>query len=389
MKRVAISEIAEVNPRLPVSFRADEGRRVSFVAMADVSEGGFVATYRERRLQDVVKGYTYFGRGDVLSAKITPCMQNGKAAVTDPMPHEIGFGSTEFHVLRPGPEITGRYLFHMIWSPYYRRSAERSFTGTAGQQRVPTDFFERFKIPLPPLTEQNRIAGILDKANALRQKRQQALQLTEQFLRSTFLDMFGDPVTNPNGWPVRRLEEIAVVSRGKFTPRPRNDPRYYGGAYPFIQTGDLSNCTGVLRVWKQTLNDEGIAVSKMFPKGTIAIAIAANIGDTAILGFDAYATDSVVGIQVHADKAVAEYIEFWLRFQQQSLRDRAPETAQKNINLEILRPLATPAPPVELQRRFGSVVGRLDQLGQRHEASSRAADCLFHSLVQRAFRGEL
>ncbi len=215
MKRVAISEIAEINPRLPVSFRADDARRVSFLAMADVSEGGFVATYQERRLQDVVKGYTYFGRGDVLSAKITPCMQNGKAAVTDPMPHEIGFGSTEFHVLRPGPEITGRYLFHMIWSPYYRRSAERSFTGTAGQQRVPTDFFDRFMIPLPPLSEQKRIAGILDKADALRRKRQQALQLTEQFLRSTFLDMFGDIPAKRSAYSFGPVRPYVSAQSGK------------------------------------------------------------------------------------------------------------------------------------------------------------------------------
>jgi type I restriction enzyme, S subunit len=279
-----------------------------------------------------------------------------------------------------------RYLFHFM-ERYVHQLRTMSIGGVI--KYIKLEYLTDAKIPLPPLSEQKRIAGILDQADGLRRKRQQALSLTDQFLRSTFLDLFGDPVTNPKQWPVERLDDIASVNRGKFTPRPRNDPRYYDGPYPFIQTGDLSNCTGVLRTWKQTLNDAGIAVSRQFPKGTIAVAIAANIGDTAILGFDAYMTDSVVGIEVREDKAVADYVEFWFRYKQQELKDRAPETAQKNINLEVLRPLLVPIPPLDDQRRFAGVVRGVDELDRRNHVTKQTADNLFNSLVQQAFRGEL
>nr|WP_261360761.1 restriction endonuclease subunit S [Aeoliella straminimaris] len=201
--------------------------------------------------------------------------------------------------------------------------------------------------------------------------------------------MFGDPVTNPKGWEVVKLEEIAAVNRGKFTPRPRNDPRFYGGVYPFIQTGELARTDGTLHSYSQTLNEEGIKVSRKFRKGTIAIAIAANIGDTAILGFDAYATDSVVGIEVNEENARKEFIEYWLRFQQDVLKAKAPETAQKNINLAVLRPLPTILPPMVLQSAFAEVYCRTEQSHDSHEMALKASTDLFNSLVQRAFRGEL
>jgi type I restriction enzyme S subunit len=240
---------------------------------------------------------------------------------------------------------------------------------------------------LPPLPEQKRIAGILDKADALRRKRQQALQLTDQFLRATFLDMFGDPIKNEKGWPTKVLCEVASVNRGKFTPRPRNDPRFYGGHFPFIQTGDIANSNTIVRSWSQTLNDEGIKVSRSFPRGTIVIAIVgATIGETAILGFDAYAPDSVIGIQPKEDQCTAEYVEYLLRYWKPILRDRAPETARANINLDTLRPLPVPMAPLDDQKKFSRVY-RIAAAQPRKPAA--LLDDLFHSLIQRAFRGEL
>ena len=185
------------------------------------------------------------------------------------------------------------------------------------------------------------------------------------------------------------MEELGTVDRGKFTPRPRNDPRYYGGDFPFIQTGDLANCEGVLRTWTQTLNEEGTRVSREFPAGTIAIAIAANIGDTAILGFDSYATDSVVGIQIDDSKATAEYVEYWFRFQQKLLKQRAPETAQKNINLQVLRPLPVPVPELSLQKKFAVQYKGFEVRKKHFDEALRKLDDLFNSLVQRAFKGVL
>jgi type I restriction enzyme S subunit len=133
--------------------------------------------------------------------------------------------------------------------------------------------------------------------------------------QAIFLEMFGNPIENTKGWSVGQLKSLARVERGKFTPRPRNDPSYYGGAFPFIQTGDISSCAGRLTLWSQTLNARGITVSRSFPPGTVVIAIVgATLGVTAILDVEVYCPDSVVGIQAYPSKASPEYIERVLRF---------------------------------------------------------------------------
>ena len=205
---IAIQDIAEVNPKIDGSISSQKKRDVTFLPMAAVSETGVYNFQEKRKLEDVIKGFTYFQEGDILLAKITPCMENGKAVHACNLLHPIGFGSTEFHVIRPSREIDGRYLFYMVWNPYFRQIAEKNMTGSAGQKRVPVDFIRRFKIPLPPLPEQKRIAAILDKADAVRRKRQETIRLVDEFLRSVFLEMFGDPESNPRGWNSLSMGEI-------------------------------------------------------------------------------------------------------------------------------------------------------------------------------------
>ncbi len=137
-------------------------------------------------------------------------------------------------------------------------------------KNLTTDQIKDIDVPLPPLSEQKRIAAILDKADELREKRRQALAKLDTLTQSLFLEMFGDPIHNERKWALDELGEMARVERGKFTPRPRGDPSFYGGRFPFIQTGDISNSGGRLRLWSQTLNDKGVKVSRSFPPGTVA-----------------------------------------------------------------------------------------------------------------------
>jgi len=202
---VNLEQVAEVNPRLRKT--TDDTQKVSFVAMASVSEQGFISNQVNRILSETKKGFTYFKKNDVLLAKITPCFENGKAAIADNLENEIGFGSTEFHVLRGHEDkLDNKYLFYLIWNDKFRFIGKHSMKGAAGQKRVSADFLKNLKIPLPPLKEQKRIATILDKADKLCRKRQQAIQLADEFLRSVFLDMFGDPVTNPKEWEKQSIK---------------------------------------------------------------------------------------------------------------------------------------------------------------------------------------
>ena len=150
---VKLAEVATINPRLPKDV--DEAQEVSFVAMASASEEGSLLAEESRVLSETRKGFTYFEKSDVLLAKITPCFENGKCLRPNQIRSQIGFGSTEFHVLRVDPEkLDSQYLFYMVWSDKFRWLGESSMSGAAGQKRVSADFLRGFEIPLPPLAEQ-------------------------------------------------------------------------------------------------------------------------------------------------------------------------------------------------------------------------------------------
>ena len=181
-----------------------------------------------------------------------------------------------------------------------------------------------------------------------------------------------------------------MVERGRFSPRPRNDPSFYHGKHPFIQTGDIANSGGYITSWNQTLNDRGTKVSKCFYPGTIVMAIVgATIGRTAILKIPAYCPDSVVGITTHKGDVDPAYLERFLRFRRNDLFERAPQTARANLNLEILRPFPVLNPPVKLQKRYSDVVNQVESLRRKYEEQLAEIDDLFFSLQSRAFRGEL
>jgi type I restriction enzyme S subunit len=152
-------DIAEINPVMPSIFPADT-QLVTFLPMASVDVlSGRIDTSANRAWQEVKKGYTRFQENDVLFAKITPCMENGKAAVAHGLLGGVGAGSTEFHVLRANSLVTSHYLLLFILQEKFRSSARAAMTGTAGQLRVPARFLESQKIPLPPLPEQYRIVS--------------------------------------------------------------------------------------------------------------------------------------------------------------------------------------------------------------------------------------
>lgn len=249
---------------------------------------------------------------------------------------------------------------------------------------ITIDVIKNLRIPLPPLPEQTRIAAILDQADKIRQKRRRAAALADEFLRSVFLEMFGDPVSNPKGWKVRKFEEVGSLDRGKSKHRPRNDPKLLGGNHPLIQTGDVANCNGYIKTYTATYSDLGLAQSKKWQSGTLCITIAANIAKTGILTFDACFPDSVVGFLPNA-QVTTEYVRFWLSFLQKILEDKAPESAQKNINLAILKSLEIPVPDIEKQRLFSKICADYYVISDKLELQASQADMLFQSLSQQFF----
>lgn len=246
----------------------------------------------------------------------------------------------------------------------------------------------KFPFPLPPLSEQKRIAAILDKANEIRRKREGAIAKLDQLAQSIFVEMFGDIVINDKGWKVLRFGEVGTLDRGISKHRPRNAPELLGGIYPIVQTGEVSNSDGYIRSYNNTYSEVGLRQSKMWPAGTLCITIAANIAKTGILTFDACFPDSVVGF-CSDNAATVQYVRVWLSFLQKTLEDNAPECAQKNINLAILRELKIPFPPIALQEEFSKRLMLIQSIKSKYVDVLNKQNSLFASLQHQAFTGNL
>ena len=176
-----LGDCCELNPRRP-NLSLKDTDKVSFVPMPSVSENGCLQDVTDEEYGKVKKGFTYFENGDVLFAKITPCMENGKGAIAEGLTNNIGMGSTEFHVLRPIEELSSPYwLLALTRLQIFRERARKNMTGTGGQKRVPANYLENFMVGLPPIEEQSRFENIYKQAD----------KSGFDGLKSQFIEMFG------------------------------------------------------------------------------------------------------------------------------------------------------------------------------------------------------
>lgn len=172
-----LGEVCSVNPRKIDAKNLDDNLEVSFIPMAAVSDVlGEIVNPEVKNLEDVRTGFTNFAEGDVIFAKITPCMENGKSAVVGPLLNDIGYGSTEFYVLRCKEELYNKYLYHMVRNTTFRAEAKAVMTGAVGQQRVPKTFLQEYQLLLPTIPEQHEIVRLIDDLLARERSAQQAAE---------------------------------------------------------------------------------------------------------------------------------------------------------------------------------------------------------------------
>lgn len=184
-----ISEICELNPKKPKEI--DDNTECSFVPMSAVSEDGELNLTQIKLYEDVKKGFTYFAEEDVLFAKITPCMENGKGTIAKGLKNKLGFGSTEFHVLRPLNDISNaRWLFQITKFKKFRENAEKSMTGSAGQKRVPAGFFDNYFIPVPPFELQQKFAAVAEQIESEKSKIKSAIAETQTLFNALMAEYF-------------------------------------------------------------------------------------------------------------------------------------------------------------------------------------------------------
>src|SRR3989339_117557 len=312
----------------------------------------------------------------VLLGKLRPYLN--KVAIPD----FSGICSTDIFPIKPiAVKVEKYFLAYILRQKAFVEYATSRSSG-ANLPRINAQTILDYKVNLPALPEQRRIANLLSRAEAALEKRREAMRLADEFLKSVFLEMFGDPVRNEKRWKIYDFHSTGTIDRGVSKHRPRNAPQLLGGPYPLIQTGEIANSTIYIREYKQTYSEIGLKQSKMWPKGTLCITIAANIGKVGILSFEACFPDSVVGYLPNKNMT-AEYVLFWLLFIQKRLEDSAPESAQKNINLNILRNLKIPVPPFELQSKFAGIIAQSEKLKEKQHESEKELENLFGALMQK------
>ncbi|MDU9047365.1 MAG: restriction endonuclease subunit S [Candidatus Electrothrix sp. Rat3] len=391
MKIKKVGEVAEVNPRLLAGAKPDSDDLISFVPMAAVSEVTLsIEKPVDRPYSEVAKGFTSFRRGDILIAKITPCFENGKMAYTQNLPRDLGFGSTEFHVLRPKENLEGAYLFHLLRAPLVRRSGKMKMKGAAGQRRVPADFFANLQIPLPPLVEQKRIAKILDATDALRAKRREGLAQLDILLQSTFLDMFGDPVTNPMGWNVTLVEdEVHFLTSGS-----RGWAKYYADSGDvFIRIQNLKNGNLDLSdIAYVNAPESAEAKRTKVEPGDVLLSITADLGRTAVVPND------IGKAHINQHLAILRFKELNPVFVSYQLASHGGQSqfvrlnregVKAGLNFNDVKMIQLTKPPLTLQTCFASIVKSIEQQKARMQAHLAELDTLFAALQQRAFNGDL
>ncbi|MEQ1686760.1 MAG: restriction endonuclease subunit S [Burkholderiaceae bacterium] len=326
--------------------------------------------------------------GDILFSHINSVDHVGKCAVYRGVPDRLVHGMNLL-CLRCAPEqLEPEFAKFLIRCSAFRVRLASFVNRAVNQASVSIGNLRTIPVEVPTLSEQRRIAEVLDRAETLRAQRRQALAQLDALAESIFLDMFGEPLINPKVWPLSKLSMLGTLDRGVSKHRPRNEPTLLGGPHPLVQTGDVANCDRYIRTFTATYSDAGLRQSRKWPAGTLCITIAANIAKTGVLSFDACFPDSVVGF-TPGELATIEYVQTWLSFLQKMLEDSAPESAQKNINLAILRDLDVPLPPIELQRRYSERLAMIEQMKATQRLASEQLDALFASLQHRAFRGEL
>lgn len=312
-----------------------------------VDKGDVVITNTSENLEDVGKALVYLGE---------------RQAVT-------GGHAT---ILKPGECLLGKYFAYFTQTKEFAVEKRKYAKGTKVIDVSATDM-AKIQIPIPcpdtpkkSLEIQTEIVRILDAFTALTTELIAELK-AELKARKKQYNYYRDKLLNFEDreaeW--KSLPEMALdFGRGKSRHRPRSDGRLYGGDIPFIQTGDIRGASHVITQYSQTYSKLGLEQSKLWPKGTLCITIAANIAETSILGFDACFPDSVIGFVSDPKKTSSEYVEYLLQSTKHRLEEKGKEksSAQSNINLETFEKLRLPFPSLTEQARIVTILDKLDAL---------------------------
>ncbi|MFC3166878.1 restriction endonuclease subunit S [Paracoccus fontiphilus] len=395
-----IKSVADINPKHDST--TDRETEVSFVRMPAVDEHlGVITTPDIKPLKDVWKGFTHFAEGDVIFAKITPCMENGKTAVARGLNNGLACGSTEFHVLRPTEALNADYIWRYLRQKSFRAEAEAAMTGAVGQRRVPKPFLEERELHLPPIAEQRRIVAKLDRLSAhSAAARDHLAHTTKLATRAKQAILDAETVQATVDCGVVTIEEIAdVMFDGPFGSNLKSEDYTAEG----VRVVRLENI-GVMEfraekitfiserkyktLQRHSLHPEDIVFSSFVADDVRAALIPANLG-SAINKADCFC--------VRCDKNIVDpkYLLFRLSARRTYLdmEDLVHGATRPRIGLKHLKAYKISLPALEQQkaivRRIEAAFARIDRMTKDTSRAAHLLDQLDERLLAKAFRGEL
>lgn len=372
--------------------RPAEVGELGVLKLSAISWGEFRPNENKALLPDAEpKGWPRVCAGDLLVSRANTTELIGAVVLVD-RDHPHLLLSDKTLRLVPKPEVAhAPFLLYALRGQAARDHIERSATGTSFSMRnISQERIAATPIPLPPFEEQRRIAAILDKADALRAKRRAALAQLDTLTQSIFLEMFGDPTTNPKGWRRGTLGDVATFVGGGTPSRAR--PEFFEGTICWATSKDIK--FEFLDDTQEHITADAIqqSATNLVPAGTVLIVVKSKIlAHSLPVAIARVATcfgQDLKGMKV-SDRANVSFVTTGLRFGKRWLLERARGINTEGLTLDHLRAFPLPLPPIELQREFDRRVTAVDALKAAQRASLRQLDALFASLQHRAFRGEL
>ena len=389
---VLLSDICEVNPKKDILENDDE---VAFLPMEQVSNSGRIIKINTRKYGEVSKGYTPFKNKDVLLAKITPCFENGKRALIENLQYKMGFGSTEFHVLRSLEGcVIPKYLYYCIDTYRFKELAERNMTGSAGQKRVPTTFLKDFRLPIPPLKEQEKIAEILSTVDSQIDDTEKFIEKSKELKKGLMQKLLTKGIGHsefkktevgeiPVSWEVKKLGELIDIKSGSSPSKFNLSEK---GEYPFFKVDDMNYGFKYLNNSKLYFNSNDINLMKsgmvLFPKRGASIFT----NKILILNKDGYFDTNIMGL-ICKEYINNEFLYYSLYYYE--LSKIADTSSIPQINNKHIEPLNIELPPLEEQEKIVQILSSIDNEIEEYESKKQKLEKLKKGLMQQLLIGKI
>ena len=365
-KLVKLEDVTEIRGNKTIN----DFEEVAFIPMELVPDSQVYVAFEIRKKGDV-KSFTYCEAGDLLLAKITPSVENGKQGIVpENIPNGFALATTEVFPI-VSKNIHTLYLFYILKHPKFRNKLIASMIGTTGRQRISKTAVKNLQIPLPPLPEQRKIAEILSSVDSAIQKVDETISKTERLKKGLMQELLTKGIKHerfkdteigrlPEEWEVVRLGDVTVYMTGGGTPSTSR-PEYWGGNIAWMTSAHIEG----KEIWEgqKYITEKGLknSATNLIPKDNLLVATRVGIGKAAINRIDIAISQDLTGVIVDKEKTTPEFLYWYIARNQAKLKSLAQGSTIKGILRSDLARLKLPLPPIDEQKKIAEILGAVDE----------------------------